>query len=84
LDVESLDTVAAPFEPGFSMPPAPAFCQSAVIFSAAKLRAQPFCPAIPEYQQPDDACHRNRRDGNDYGNLCGTQCWDVHALPPVF
>jgi hypothetical protein len=84
LDVESLDTVTAPFESGFSVPPAPAFRQSAVIFSSTKLSAQPFCPAIPEDQQPDDPYYRNHCDGNDYGNLCGTQCWYVHDLPPVF
>jgi hypothetical protein len=75
LDVKRLDTVTSPFKPGFSMPPAPAFRQGAVIFSSTKLSAQPFCPAIPENQQPDDACYRNHCDGNDYGDLCGTQRW---------
>jgi hypothetical protein len=70
LDVKRLDTVTAPFEPGFSMPPAPAFCQGAVILSSPKLSAQPFCPASLEKQQPDDACNHNRRDGNDQGYIC--------------
>jgi hypothetical protein len=83
LDVERFDTVIAPFEPGFSMTPAPATCQGAVIFSSAKLRAQPLCPALPEKKQPDDACNHNHRGGDDYGYFFGTQCWYVHDLPPV-
>jgi hypothetical protein len=84
LDVERLDTVIAPFEPGFSMPPAPATCQGAVIFSATKLRAQPFCPALPEKKQPGDACNHNHREGNDYNYFCGVHYWYVHDLPPIF
>jgi hypothetical protein len=37
-DVETLDTIGASFEPGFPMPPAPAFRQGASILSATKLR----------------------------------------------
>jgi len=71
-DVESLDAIIAPFEPGFRMPPAPAARQSAVIFSATKLRAQPFCPALAENKQHADACNHNDRNCNDYGDLCCT------------
>jgi hypothetical protein len=72
LDVERLDTVIALFEPGFSMTPAPAIGQGAVIFGSAKLRAQPLCPALPEKKQPDDACNHNHRDDSDYGYFCCT------------
>jgi hypothetical protein len=70
--MESLDTVIAPVEPGFSMPPAPACRQSAIIFSSTKLSAQPLCSAISQYKQPDDACNHNHGDSNDYGYFCGT------------
>jgi hypothetical protein len=72
LDVERLDTVIAPFEPGLSMPPTPAFHQGAVILSATKLSAQPFCPAIPENEQPDDTCNHNHPDCDHYGYCCRT------------
>jgi hypothetical protein len=84
LDVERLDAIVSPYEPGFSMPPASALRQSPVIFRSTKLRAQLFCPAIPENQQPDDACHHSHRDPNDDGYFRGTQCWYVHDLPPMF
>src|ERR1019366_10675151 len=50
-DVESLHTFRAPFEPGFRMPPAPAFHQGAGILSATKLSPHPFCPALSENKQ---------------------------------
>jgi hypothetical protein len=59
LDVERLDTIIAPFEPCLRMTPAAATCQGAVILSATKLCAQPFCPAIPEKKQPADAYNHN-------------------------
>jgi hypothetical protein len=65
LDVEGLDTVIAPFKPGFSMPPAPAFCQGAVIFSSTKLSAQPFCPALSENKHQGDACNDNHAECNE-------------------
>jgi hypothetical protein len=69
--VESLDSLIAPFESGFRMPPAAAR-QSAVILSATELRAQPFCPALAENKQHADGCNHNHRDRNDYGDLCCT------------
>jgi hypothetical protein len=63
--VESLDTVIAPLEPGFPMPLAPAFYHSAVILSATKLSAQPFCPALSENKQQGDACNHKHRECND-------------------
>jgi hypothetical protein len=59
LDVEGLDTVIAPFEPGFSMPPAPALRQGTVIFSSTKLSAQPSCPALAENKHQGDASDDN-------------------------
>jgi hypothetical protein len=38
-DVETLDTICAPFESSFAMPPAPAFRQGTGILGAPKLRA---------------------------------------------
>jgi hypothetical protein len=64
LDVQTLYSFCALFEPGFRLPAAAVFLHSAVIFSA-KLSAQPSSSAPSEKNPRGDAYNHNHGESND-------------------
>jgi hypothetical protein len=64
-DVQTLYSFGALFELGFRMPPAAVFFNSAIIFSATKLSAQPSSAALSEKKPRGNACNHNHGETNN-------------------
>jgi hypothetical protein len=64
-DVKLFDSLHTIFEPGFAMPHVATFPYGATIFSAAKLSAQLFGPALSLQNERRDACNESHDESND-------------------
>jgi len=63
-DVKCLDPLCAPFERGFRIPTA-VLLDSACVFSAAELSAQPFSAALSLHKERGNAYGENRDESDD-------------------
>jgi hypothetical protein len=64
-DVKLLNSLCAPFEPGFRMPPVAAFLHGPSIFSITELSAQSFSPALSMQEESGDACNESHDESAD-------------------
>jgi hypothetical protein len=63
-DVERFDSLSAPIEHGFRVPPVATFLDGASVFGFTEPGAQFRSPAFPEPKQRDETCNEDREEGN--------------------